>query len=240
MMRFYDLLPGAEPDPQIGEYNGAHRWMLPGVNCPACKAIWAGAGVHYPAVDLSVLPEAKKYEKARLEQDFTEYERLRDQVRGFVSPDDPLEPGATFGPLVGTAKGPYSAFVHQYGDVLLVREDVLEPLFSKGLRGLRTVRTALRFRPKGVEELLEFDIPHRGLLHPDCIPPRFATPCPKCGRRGQGLPKEPILDAASLPPDLDLMRLRNYAMVLVVTQRFKDAVEQLELDGLSFRELPVR
>lgn len=210
------------------------------MDCPGCKSKWATTGLNYPAVDLSALPEAKKYEKARLEQDFDEYERLRDQLRGLLSQDAVLGPGATFGPLVGTAKGPFSAFVHQYGDILLVREDVLEPLLSKGLRGLRTVRTALRFRPKGVDELLEFDVQHRGLLHPDCIPPRFATPCPKCGRRGYGLPKEPILDAASLPAELDFMRLRNYSSLLVVNQRFKDAVEQLELDGLSFRELPVR
>jgi uncharacterized double-CXXCG motif protein len=96
------------------------------------------------------------------------------------------------------------------------------------------------FRPKGVSELLYLHIEPRGLLHADCIPRGTPPPCPKCGRHGFSLPKEPILDAASLPTDLDLFRLRNFATVLVVTERFKNVVERLGLDGLTFRELPVR
>ncbi|MFP2904024.1 double-CXXCG motif protein [Pyxidicoccus sp. 3LFB2] len=225
---------------QKGTYDAAYKWKLPGVSCPVCKAIWGGTGNNYPAVDLSVLPEARKYLKARLEENYDEYERLRDQVRPLLAPDDPLEPTATFGPLVGRARGPFSAFIHQYGDILLVRPDALEALQREGLLGLRGCRTEMSFRPKGVAELLDLHISPRGLLHADCIPRSTPPPCPKCGRRGFSLPKDPILDATSLPSDLDLFRLRNFATVLVVTERFKDVVERFELDGLTFRELPVR
>ncbi|NMO22611.1 hypothetical protein HPC49_41180 [Pyxidicoccus fallax] len=238
-MRFYKLDRG-DINLQKGGYNAAYKWKLPGVSCPLCKAIWGGAGTNYPAVDLSVLPEAGKYLKARLEKNFEEYERLRDQVRPLLPPDSPLEPAAAFGPLVGKARGPFSAFIHQYGDILLVQPNALEMLQREGLKGLRGCRTEMRFSPKGVPELLDLHIEPRGLLHADCIPRSTPPPCPKCGRHGFSLPKEPILDAASLPSDLDLFRLRNFATVLVVTERFKNAVERLALDGLNFRELPVR
>ncbi|NMO22613.1 hypothetical protein HPC49_41190 [Pyxidicoccus fallax] len=238
-MRLYKLDRG-DIDLQKGTYSATYKWTLPGVSCPLCKAIWGGAGPNYPSVDLSVLPEARKYLKARLEENFEEYERLRDQVRALLSPDDPLRPGTAFGPLVGKARGPFSAFIHQYGDILLVQPKALEMLQQEGLEGLRGCRTEMRFSPKGVPELLDLHIESRGLLHADCIPRSTPPPCPKCGRHGFSLPKEPILDAASLPADLDLFRLRNFATVLVVTERFKDAVERLALDGLNFRELPVR
>jgi uncharacterized double-CXXCG motif protein len=238
-MRFYKLDRG-DINLQKGSYDAAYKWKLPGVSCPTCKATWGGAGTNYPAVDLSVLPEARKYLKARLEENFDEYERLRDQVRPLLPADYPLEPGARFGPLVGKARGPFSAFIHQYGDILLVLPDALEMLQGAGLRGLRGCRTEMLFRPKGVTELLDLHIEPRGLLHADCIPRSAPPPCPKCGREAFILPKEPILDAASLPEDLDLFRLRNFATVLVVTQRFKDTVERFALDGLNFRELPLR
>jgi hypothetical protein len=58
-MRFYKLDRG-DIELQRGTYNAAYKWKLPGVSCPVCKAIWGGAGTNYPAVDLSVLPEARK------------------------------------------------------------------------------------------------------------------------------------------------------------------------------------
>jgi uncharacterized double-CXXCG motif protein len=239
MPRFFTL-PLPDYSTQKGSYNAAYKWGLPGITCPLCKATWARSGLNYPAVDLSALPVAKKLSKAYLEEDFEEYERLRDQVRPLLPPDYPIETGAMFGPLVGKARGPFSAFIIQAGDVLLVQPDVLTLLQAEGLRGLRGCRTEILFRPKGVPELLDLHIEPRGLLHADCIPKSTPPPCPKCGRHGFSLPKEPILDGASLPQDLDLFRLRNFATVLIVTERFKEVVERFELDGLTFRELPVR
>lgn len=239
MPRFFTL-PLGDINLQKGGYSAHYKWGLPGVTCPQCKATWAGAGLNYPAVDLSGHPAAKKLSKAYLEENYEEYERLREQVRPLLPPDYPLRPGTLFGPLVGTARGPFSAFINMYGDTLLVRPDALEKLHKARLRGLRECQTEMRFRPKGVTELLDLHIEPRGFLHPDCIPRSTPPPCPKCGRHGFSLPKKPLLDAASLPKDLDLFRLSDRAMVLVVTERFKDTVERLELDGLTFQELEVR
>ncbi|NMO20859.1 hypothetical protein HPC49_30085 [Pyxidicoccus fallax] len=239
MPRFFDVLLG-DYRSQKGGYNAAHKWGLPGVSCPDCKATWAGSGLDYPAVDLSGHSVAKKLSKAYLEEDFEEFERLREQVRALLPPGHPLLPGTTFGPLVGKARGPFSALIHQSPGTLLIQPDALELLQREGLRGLRGCRTEMRFSPKGIPEMLNLHIEPSGLLHSDCIPRGTPPPCPKCGRHGFRLPDEPILDAASLPDDLDLFRLRNFATLLIVTERFKAAVERHGLDGLTLRELPVR
>ncbi|AKQ69837.1 hypothetical protein A176_006749 [Myxococcus hansupus] len=49
-----------------------------------------------------------------------------------------------------------------------------------------------------------------------------------------------MLDAASLPSDVDIFRLANFTTMIVGTDRFVDAVKRLGLPGLSAEELPVR
>jgi uncharacterized double-CXXCG motif protein len=122
----------------------------------------------------------------------------------------------------------------------MLRRDTLERLQAEGLRGLLGCRTELRWRQKNPPELLELQIEPHGRLHPDCLPPDLPPPCATCGRVAFRLPEQPILDAASLPADLDLFRVGNFATVIVGTERFMEAVRRLELDGITFRELPTR
>ncbi len=238
MTRFFWLQP-QEPRAWGGSFDAAHKWGLPGVDCPLCKAIWSDGSDAYPAVDLSDLPERRKFEKARLEEDFEEYERLCAMVQPLMPPGTRPYPGTTFGPLVGSARGRFGPLTMQYGWMLLVRRETLERLQEAGVRGLLGCRTELRFK-KDPPELLEFQLEPRGLLHPDCIPPSFRVPCAKCGRLGFARPKEPLLDAASLPTDVDLFRLANFSTMIIGSERFVDAVKRLELDGVAFHELPLR
>jgi uncharacterized double-CXXCG motif protein len=200
---------------------------------------WAGTGRQYPGVDLSVLPERDAFVEARPEP-FEEFSRLRELVRPVAPAGADLSPGAEFGPLVGSAVGSFGPFVFQNPWTLLVSREVLERLQAEGVRGLKGYRTELRFRQKKAPELLELQLEPRGLLHLDCIPPEARVPCTKCGRQGFRLPEEPILEAASLPEDIDLFRVANFATILVGTERFRDAVQRLELDGIVLRELPLR
>jgi uncharacterized double-CXXCG motif protein len=221
-----------------GEVHGVHKWGLPGARCHTCGATWSGAGHLYPSVDLSPLPERREFEKPRPEP-FTEFARLRELVRPLAPPNATLPPGTDFGPLVGRAFGKLPAFVWNI-EVLLVHRDALERLQAEGVRGLFGYRTELRFRQKDPPELLELQIDPVGQLHPDCFLPDVPSPCTTCGRLGLSRPDKPILDAASLPTDRDLFRVGNFATMLVGTERFRDAVLRLNLDGLTLRELPTR
>ncbi|WP_164017785.1 double-CXXCG motif protein [Pyxidicoccus trucidator] len=236
MSRFFWL---REDKAVAAGFDATHKWRLPGVRCHTCGATWASAGHQYPAVDLSQMPERREFEVARPEP-FREFARLRELVRPLAPPNAPLPPGTHLGPLVGLASGEFGPFT-SLGDVLwVIRRHALERLQAEGVRGLLGCRTELRFRQKNPPELLELQIEPHGRLHPDCIPPDVPPPCPTCGWVYFRLPDEPILDAASLPPELDLFRVGDYSTVIVGTERFMEAVRRLEPGGITFHELPTR
>jgi uncharacterized double-CXXCG motif protein len=176
-----------------------------------------------------------------LEKDYAEFERLREQVRPLVPPGVPLWPGTKFGPLVGTAKGEFGPLLLQNPWELLMRREALEQLQAAGVRGLKGCHTALRFKQKSPPELLELELLPRGRFHPDHEPADWPQPCVKCGRRGGQRPDEPILEAASLPEELDLFRVGDFMTMLVGSERFVDAVRRLGFEqDVLFRELLVR
>ncbi|MCP3100949.1 double-CXXCG motif protein [Myxococcus sp. K15C18031901] len=221
------------------DLDASHRWGLPGVRCHTCGTTWASSGHQYPAVDLSPLPERHAFEKPRTEP-FPEFARLRELVRPLLPPDAALPPGTLFGPLDGNATGRFGPLTSQ-GEILWVaRKDALDQLQTAGVRGLVGCPTALRFRQKSPPELLELQLEAHGRLHPDCLPPDLQPPCETCGRVYFRLPDDPVLDAASLPRELDLFRVGNYATMIVATDRFMEAAKRLEPSGVTFRELPVR
>jgi uncharacterized double-CXXCG motif protein len=239
-MRFYWLC--SVPNPRFsGDYDYGHKWSLPGVHCPVCNVTGATTGEAYPSVDLSHLSahEQKKY-SARVEEDYAEFERLREQVRPLTPLGVPLRPGTAFGPMNGLARGEYGPLVLVNPWELLMRREPMERFQAEGLRGLKGVRTEWRFRKKNPPELLEMELLPLGDFHPDCVPER-PSPCPKCGRAGVKRPEEPILDAATLPQDVDLFRLGAFKTMILCTERFVEAVRRLGYEeDIAFRELPVR
>jgi len=215
-MRFYEL-ENIERPRYSGGYDFGHKWSLPGTHCPQCNTTWASTGIDLPSVDLSHLPDQQKY-CARLEKDYSEFERLREQVRPLVPPGVQLEPGTQFGPLHGAARGEFGPLCLHHPWSLLLKPEPLARLTAEGLQGLKGCRTELRFRKKNPPELLEMEL----LLHGH-------------------LPDEPILDAATLPSHLDLFRLAGFTTMIIATQRFVEAVRRLGYEqDILFRELPVR
>lgn len=239
-MRFYLLEQGANPR-YSGYYHYGHKWGLPGMHCPVCHTTGTWTGDAYPSVDLSHLPlqEQQKYQP-RVEEDFAELERLREQVRPLAPTGVHLWPGTQFGPLNGLAQGEFGPLTLALSWELLMRPEPLERLQAEGLRGLKGCRAELRFRKKNPPQLLEMELLPRGNLHLDCFPER-PSPCPKCERTGLKRPDELLLDAATLPQDLDLFRLANAMTMIIGTERFVEAVRKLGYaEDIAFRELPVR
>jgi uncharacterized double-CXXCG motif protein len=222
-----------------GDFNAAHRWGLPGVQCPQCGAIWSGAGLQFPSGDASALAERAELEEPHLERNFARFEYLRELVRPLLPPGVPLEPGTHFGPLVGNAWGKFGPFAWLNPCTLLVRREVLERLRAEVLRGLEGYRTALRFRQKQAPELLELELMPHGRFHPDCLSER-EPPCARCGRKGISMPEQPVLKADSLPTHLDLFRLADLTTQLIATERFAQAVQRLGPRGVAFKPLPLR
>jgi uncharacterized double-CXXCG motif protein len=239
-MRFY-LLDDVLNRRYSGYYDYGHKWGLPGVHCPVCAITGATTGDAYPSVDLSHLSaqEQKKY-LPRVEEDYAEFERLREQVRPLVPPGVHLWPGTQFGPLDGAAWGEFGPLVLAHPWELLMKSEPLERLQAEGLRGLKGCCTELRFRKKNPPVLLEMELLPLGRFHPDCLPER-PPPCPKCENEVFKRPEQPILDVATLPQDLDLFRLADFLTMIIGTERFVEAVRRLGYEqDFAFIELPVR
>lgn len=222
-------------------HTDGHTWCLPGASCPVCHLSGGTSANAYPSVDLSQLPpRERKLYSARLEEDFVEFERLRDQVRPLVPEGVPLWPGTDFGPMTASIRGEVGPLVLDHPWTLLMRPESLQHLKEEGLQGLKGCRTALRFRTKNPPELLELELLPRGRFHEECLLERPFS-CPRCERVKLQLPNEPVLDAATLPKNLDLFRLEDSPGMIVGTERFVEAVRrQGYAEDLLFRELPVR
>jgi uncharacterized double-CXXCG motif protein len=176
-----------------------------------------------------------------LEEDYAEFERLRQQVRPLVPPGVPLWPGTKFGPLVGTARGEFGPLFMYFSSILLMRRETLERLQAEGVQGLKGCRTEVGFRKKNPPELLELELLPRAHVHPDCLPVDRPPLCQKCGRLSWRRPDELILSAESLPLDLDVFRLEDFLTAIIASERFVDAVRRLGFEqDIVFRELPVR
>jgi uncharacterized double-CXXCG motif protein len=217
-----------------------HKWRLPGIRrCPGCKSTWSSGALFYPSVDLSAVTSLGDFEEPRAEP-IEEYERLRELARPLLPLGALVKPGAEFGPLMGKAQGSFGALAAPYPWLLLVQREALEKLQAEGLRGLKGCRTQLRFRQRNSPDLLEFELLPVGRLHPDCLPPDRKPPCPRCGRDGLTRPDDMLLDAATLPSDLDLFRLEDFYTTIVCTEGFVEAYRRLGLDGVSFQLLPMK
>jgi uncharacterized double-CXXCG motif protein len=219
-----------------GDVDGSHRWGLPGIICPVCKSTWGDDSNAYPSVDLTPVAALADFETARPEP-AEEYERLCGLVRPLLPPGAMLEPGAAFGPLRGRGQGRFGSLVSPVPWWLLARREALEKLQGEGLRGLKGCRMEVRFRQREAPELLELEILPAGRAHPDCLPPDRKPPCARCGRLGLSLPRNLLLDAATLPSHLDLFRLEDFSTVIVCSERFHDACHRLRLTGISFQPL---
>jgi uncharacterized double-CXXCG motif protein len=116
----------------------------------------------------------------------------------------------------------------------------VEKLQAEGVRGVQGFVPQLRWRQKRPPELLDIQVEPQGQLHLDCIPPEHRTPCLKCGRWGFRIPEDMLLDKSTVPGHTDTFRIGNALTRIVVTERFREAVERLGLDGVLFQELAVR
>jgi len=241
-VKFYEIAD----DTSLG-YTGdldyaVNMWGLPGVQpCPTCRRGGGTTGLHYPCVDLSSLPE---HELKKLTDPWPvpqeEITRLAELVRPFAPSWALLKPGALFGPRIGKASGRFGQLCLQPPWTLQLRREALEELQAAGVRGLQGCPLKVSFRGKNPPQLLELQLELHGRLHPSCLPPDRKPPCPTCGNDGLKLPKPLVLDAASLPDDVDVFRMADAWTVILVTERFVDAVAARGLDGVTFRPLETR
>ncbi|MHA7627707.1 SitI6 family double-CXXCG motif immunity protein [Corallococcus sp. M7] len=237
-MRYFELSTPRDLDNVhwSGTYRATRKWCLPGIDCPRCTP-WSGM-LAYPSVDLSNLTENDSLTSG-WPQPLEEYARRAALVRPYVPQELPIEPGCSFGPLVGTSMGRFGPVTARPSWEVLVREDTLASIQEAGLKGIIPVRAELRNRR--TKELPQYELEARSLvkLHPACIQDRDRVPtCEYCGRNGFSLPPERWLLGASIPTDLDLFGVEDTTRI-VVSERFVDTVNRLGPSDVVYREISV-
>lgn len=228
-MRVFDCNPDETADDY--EIDATSKWGLPGVKCPACGSTWGTTGIEYPTVDISNESFANEYTRywpVSLE----ELEALRARIRSRFPAGVPLPPGTQFGTLTGTASGTFPDFVWLSPWSLLIRRDAYAQLRAKNVRMPAAVPPELKSH---VNDLLVLEIlPLVSLAENSFLP--GDEPCKSCGREGRKV-DVPVISRDSIPAEVDMFRPRNFPTYILGTERFKQAVDELELKGMVFQEL---
>ncbi|WP_338026007.1 double-CXXCG motif protein [Corallococcus macrosporus] len=227
------------------EFTGSLRarppWGFPGVSpCDACGAAGGWAGLQYPCVDLSSLPERQAFENPGRQVSLEEFSRLRERVRPLAPSWARLEPGADFGPPTGTGSGAFGDLFMQNPWSLYIRREAVERLQAAGIQGLSGCTLNVQYRGKNPPELLAMQLELHGRLHLDGVSPEMSQACSTCGMPRHGLPQPPTLDLHSIPEPPDLFRLHDWPTFIVASERMADSVRRLSLTGVRFNELAAR
>ncbi|RKH63122.1 SitI6 family double-CXXCG motif immunity protein [Corallococcus llansteffanensis] len=238
-MRYFEIRgPPRDSEPQwSGEYRTRHRWGLSGVECPR-YGVWAGMDA-FPSVELSG-EAASTLAEQRWPTSLKEYNRLVALVRPFVPLELPVRAGASFGPMVGTARGKFGPITCDPPWEVVLREDAVELLKSEGLTGIIAVRMELKSRRSNMPALYELEKRPLAKLHPDCIGEWKTPACTLCGSpESFALPPKRWLLRSSIPEGLDVFGIEG-ANPCVVSERFVEVVQRLGPADVIYRELPAQ
>lgn len=236
-MELYKISPdGAQWGKIYNNYLVAyHSWHLPGVHCPECDQKWATIGMAYPLVDLSGTSLGKQLEKAR-NVELEVFEALQDAVKPYARTGLPLPPGTEFGPVKGKVKGKFGDFIWRHLWDPMIRVEAYQQLASTGLHLPGTVAPILQEKVQG--QLFQLQIEPYGCLSPQSYIDPDTPICQRCKRDGRKL-KELVLVRASIPNHLDMFRIGNFPTKVLVSQDFKEAVEQFGFTNILFEKVEI-
>lgn len=206
---------------------------MPGVHCPVCNQTWAKIGLSYPAIDLSKTPIAKELTEARVVE-YEEFEDIRSSVRQFLPDNFPIFPGTCFGPIKGKITGKRGDFVWLHRWDLLVKLTTFEKLLSTGL--LLPEISSPQLQPKLDGQLVQFQIEPHGQLSPNSFVDPDSLICSLCKRDARKVEKI-VLVKESISRELDIFRIGNFTTQILVSRRFKDAVDELKLTNIKFKKI---
>lgn len=212
-----------------------YSWHLPGVHCPVCGNIWATIGVIYPLIDFTGNPLGKQLEKPRPEE-LEVFEQLQAAVRVYVPDELPLPPGTDFGPMRGRVTGKFGDFVWPNLWDFAVRVEAYQKLTSTGLRLPEPSLPDLQEKVKG--KLYHLQIIPMGKMSSQAYEDPDKPICQRCGRDSRKY-KKTVIAMESIPSEVDMFRIGNFPTKIIVSEKFKDAVEKLGLTNISFEKIEI-
>ena len=209
------------------------------VDCQYCGNKWGNCTIAYPSLDLSTIPNEKRFRKAGLVVNVEEYIDLRSQIQRLLPQGLPIPPGTRFGSLVGTTYGQHGDFTWTRPPTVLIHPEALNKLIAEGIKIPITVKPEIKARGKKLFEHLEIQTEAHLELSERCI--KQGRPnCPACGSSGiKAFIAPDLIKKSSIPEGLDIFRMRVRNNYIHVTERFVDAVRRLELTNIRFEPFEV-
>ncbi len=134
--------------------------------------------------------------------------------------------------------GKHGDFAWGSGSVILIAPPVCEALTESCVKGLVTVKTNVV--PKGKRPFIHLEL----VLEPAVSMSLngFPEPCAGCGwldTSGTDFEKwdDYELLGATIPPELDLFRMKEYPGYIFATEKFVREAQRLQLTGVKFTEV---
>lgn len=214
------------------------RWTLPGIKCSECKSTWSSTGLSYPWIDLADIPEEPKY-RSGSPVDNEEFKRRCAPIRRMVGSTLPLRPGTSLGPRTGHACGELGDFAWPFPWEMLVSETALAKLIDAGIRLPHCVRTDLRFGEKLHVPYYEVATDAFVEISMRTFTPDTVMLCSVCGRLSGQLDRLVLLDRPA-PGHTDTVRPSNFETYVLVTEKFAEIIEKLELTNIVLEDVVVR
>lgn len=239
-MKYYEIKPDYSDEKQ-NYLEAVHKWGLPGVSCNVCNQIWSNVGIEYPSIDISELSISKKLENGWVAP-LSELKSFQSKIRNTFTEYKIFPPGTEFGCLVGKEvgrkRGYFNDFIWNSPWTIIIGETTLDKLHVKEINLPQTNEPIIKFKTQP-QKVYEFEVlPFGNLLNPIYENSRDIA-CLGCERIGVSMPREIVVEKVSIPIDLDVFRLTNFSTIIVVTERFVEAVKRHELKGAIFNEIKV-
>lgn len=223
---------------KAGYIEAIHKWGLPGVICPVCKSTWSTIGLEYPTVDLNGFADETLYRKARTEP-LDEFLKLRQKIKNAFPKLTVLNPGTEFGALKGKAIGLMDGFVWRSWWTISLARTALEQLKGSSLLLPDSAKAELEFK-REESEIYELDLPLQGRLVNGIYDSSQLNYCVACGRDSISKPEKILIDNASIPNNIDIFRVSNFTTIILVTERFVETVNSLNIKGAVFEEVETK
>jgi uncharacterized double-CXXCG motif protein len=215
-----------------------HRWKLPGLECPVCKESWGGAGLDYPSIMLSGIEEEEAY-MGSWPVPLERHRKLTERVKHLLPKGCHASPGTGFGPLSNIVKGrfrPDTDFAWVGSWTLLVSDDAHAKLVDCGIRMPKGVRPEFKKAPKSCPPLRELELLPLVELDESSFKGR-RKPCSGCGADFGSLKSKIRPAKRSFPRGVDICRGKNAGTVILCSERFAKAIEDLGLNSIAAEEL---
>ena len=237
-MRLFSLRNSAPTDTSVTLWvEGQHRWRLPNyIGCPEC-GMYGSIGPGYPSTDLSGLEVESSLRDPR-GVSVRQLAELQQAVAPRVPPGAPVPGGTGFGPFSGRLRGARGDLVLADISYLLMRVAAYDALRAAGVRLPRAVPVDLTGRDADRHPLVEVELLPGASLEDASFRARRDQPCGTCGRWERTL-EHIIVRAASCTADVDVFRAANHLPVILATEQFVTALEQLALRGLAIAAVEI-